>query len=849
MLIDELEFCEYLKKICSGKSVAVVGNSPILLEYKNGDYIDSHDVVIRFNTAELNGLEIHTGQKTTLRFVLLQMQEEHESFFDHLKEDSIIITKPINQDKLANKNDLIVLKFSIHGIAFTIIDNILGTNYSQQSLKPVRSGLAVLLYLIAPEIGIKKISVFGMERFPRQDGEMHFYKDNKEWEQLTKTYDNFHLPLTTEIEIFNQILERMDLITYEPKINSDSNTDTFQINVTKINNKNLSNLLTACWLDYPKQNQQLITQQNTSKESIIVAGWVLPKQDDVTIKIIAKTSDYEKEGILSIERPDVVKKKLNINPLNSPFTKCGFNFEIEFSKKIELFISINEVSHHWLTIEMLPRESTQIRAIKAWHNFIDNRIEKISLNDAKELQKLEPNLIAKHLYKKPIIVKNDLKKALNSPCFKEKEKDFLKSFFAQISKNDFCADLVESALNNDLCSIVNPFGLGSAICNQSFQVLTNITALRFICPSGETFFIFQWITSADAIYFPCRDFIFRNHHICDQQIYQFMVNLCGHFTFVLDYIIKSSRNKFAGILASSHRPYHFYYDVCLGVYFLFKKNLITKIPAIYLYQGEDFFSIKTIFDASCDEYIKNPAFIRNNCENKNLFYLHIGSNGGDQNNIIFHEEISDLILTKADQLVSPEILLEVKMAQECYPLLWFGITGQKRTWREQVEGGAKIITELAKMYPHLGVVFDGWTSPLHPLAQDIVEITKDKAVVNKIIELLPKDARTFNLVGADAIRKLALATIIDVFIANNSTGSMYVDRFARKPGVAHIGRSFLKGSDTQIHYQRRTVPSEHIVDIPNPKNKSGSHTSYSIAPDVILNMIKEILDKNNQNNN
>tara|TARA_R110001592_G_scaffold5488_3_gene30218 strand:+ start:1946 stop:2452 length:507 start_codon:yes stop_codon:yes gene_type:complete len=45
-------------------SVAIIGNSPNLLQSGYGPEIDSHDIVIRCNKFELVGYELHTGGKT-----------------------------------------------------------------------------------------------------------------------------------------------------------------------------------------------------------------------------------------------------------------------------------------------------------------------------------------------------------------------------------------------------------------------------------------------------------------------------------------------------------------------------------------------------------------------------------------------------------------------------------------------------------------------------------------------------------------------------------------------------------------------------------------------------------------
>ncbi|KAK3280217.1 hypothetical protein CYMTET_11936 [Cymbomonas tetramitiformis] len=51
------------------RSCAVVGNSGLLLKYRQGRAIDAHDAVFRFNDAPTKGFEDHVGRRTTLRIV------------------------------------------------------------------------------------------------------------------------------------------------------------------------------------------------------------------------------------------------------------------------------------------------------------------------------------------------------------------------------------------------------------------------------------------------------------------------------------------------------------------------------------------------------------------------------------------------------------------------------------------------------------------------------------------------------------------------------------------------------------------------------------------------------------
>ena len=70
--------------------IAIVGNSPILLEKEYGNEIDSHDIVIRFNNYKTEGYEKHCGSKTTdicfnqftpFNSNVLTLTKEHRLFF------------------------------------------------------------------------------------------------------------------------------------------------------------------------------------------------------------------------------------------------------------------------------------------------------------------------------------------------------------------------------------------------------------------------------------------------------------------------------------------------------------------------------------------------------------------------------------------------------------------------------------------------------------------------------------------------------------------------------------------------------------------------------------------------
>ncbi len=600
-----------------------------------------------------------------------------------------------------------------------------------------------------------------------------------------------------------------------------------------------ANKILGANIDLPK------TGTTNEVEQVIIAGWVLPREEKEA-QIIMEGNGREQTFPCDIQRDDVTKTILGeVNPN----LKCGFRITLAERGLWKIFFIVEDEKLLIATIDIFSEinfqlDETMKKAIELWNNFIFNKSKNITRDETKYLKVLNNDLIAKYIYKNPIIAVGKLDPINSFLGFNKEEKILVKSFLSLTMNGDFCAILVESILNTGICSIPNPFGEGFAICSESFHFLGS-TTLRFVSPSGETFLIIQNPTATDAIYFPTRDFVFCSRVNISEYVLKIVIELCHQFTDILNYTLKASDHKFGGVLASNNRPFHFYYDVCLGLYFLKTRNLINKLPAIYIYEGGEFFSIKELFNAQSCQYIESLSSFKTKSQNNGEFYINVGSNGVDINNRKIIEELDTMILAKSEELIDSKTADEVKMAKECYPLLWFGATVQKRSWLEQVEGGAKIITELAKLYPNIGVVFDGWTSPLNPSKGDIAETAKDQAIVDQIIQLLPQQVKTFSLVGATTVRKLAFATAIDAFIVNYSTGSINVARFAKKHGVGHLSAKMINSAkQLNIHYQTLTVPSDQVVDIPDPNNPGVDFVSYSIDPDVILNMIKEILNEN-----
>jgi len=64
--VECIDLFDFRERFAHARSLAVVGNSPVVLEHENGALIDSHDLVVRFNRARTDDLEDKLGRRTDI---------------------------------------------------------------------------------------------------------------------------------------------------------------------------------------------------------------------------------------------------------------------------------------------------------------------------------------------------------------------------------------------------------------------------------------------------------------------------------------------------------------------------------------------------------------------------------------------------------------------------------------------------------------------------------------------------------------------------------------------------------------------------------------------------------------
>lgn len=140
-------------------------------------------------------------------------------------------------------------------------------------------------------------------------------------------------------------------------------------------------------------------------------------------------------------------------------------------------------------------------------------------------------------------------------------------------------------------------------------------------------------------------------------------------------------------------------------------------------------------------------------------------------------------------------------------MLWLSIREDYRTWINQVDGLSKIIISLAKLYPRLGVVFDGFSIPadffsnphLAPEGFASEQVTGQNEIVNQIIDNLSGlKIGIFNTIGCSIWETNLWVHAIDIYLAHHGTIQHKVGWLANKPGIVHSNRKVLRESQDYV---------------------------------------------------
>ena len=362
--------------------------------------------------------------------------------------------------------------------------------------------------------------------------------------------------------------------------------------------------------------------------------------------------------------------------------------------------------------------------------------------------------------------------------------------------------------------------------------------------SNQRLFVFQGVTSCDAIYIPGLNKLIIVCHITIQDIKQCFEILVRN----PEFLKITTPRSFLGYLVGHTRPYHAHYDSLLALQNLRETGQLLPQDTLFSKSDEAFIDLGSSLDLPQKHQRKTKNELNKLAETEQGYLLQLGSwfYAFCQSPDDRYLELASNVDLSLRQFASTNSELGCSGAldylKECQPLLWVGITGQKRRWLEQISGTAHILNTLYEHYPKMGVIFDGWTPPLANSKDHQKEILKDDKVIRSIIKKLHfrKHGRFGITAGLPMLEKIRVGMSIDLFITNYTAGSINVARICKKPGVGHMSRRMMIDKDQHIHHQTRIIDPEYIQDQSDPNTPTG-YIDYSIPWQAVYNSLVEIL--------
>ncbi|MFM4986089.1 hypothetical protein ACEUB5_20675 [Aeromonas veronii] len=552
-------------------------------------------------------------------------------------------------------------------------------------------------------------------------------------------------------------------------------------------------------------------------DSFVFSGWIFStKANEFRIKIIYP--DTELQEYLNVCRGDVVAHFTKNSDEILPPIKCGFNFTLNSDAKIIIYCC-NEI-----VIEI----SFSIIDVASEINWpLLDKLNDAHLNNNPELiigKELE--LLKNSPYK---YIGNSLHELTKAYWIPQKTRNNILKFIEYASSFDFGPNIVESSLINGVIKVPSPIHINTvAYCDCSFYIAP-FNYLRFIS-NGDVFYIVQHFSFCDALYIPKLDF----HHFLSIGIDK------NEWHKNIENSTLSYNKKIGGlnsVFAMHNRPYHYNYDISLGLHLLNERGLLEKIPLLTLHEGKSFFRPSKLVNNKINELILNDDDFTSHLNKPGFSILAGHQITHSAKESVYRDLFADFDLTiRNNNLTIPHSDFVGKICKElnqCTVRLWFGITSQKRKLINQEEEISRTINIFCTMFDSVGVIIDGWTSPLKKSEGDIKQIESDNYISEAIKKSLKYDNVSYHsIIGLTTEEKLKITQFIDVFLANHGAGSMHIDRMGNRYGVTHNSNIWSAADLAHIHNNSIKINQKDIIDF-EPTDKAQDCVDYSVTPKII----------------
>lgn len=568
-------------------------------------------------------------------------------------------------------------------------------------------------------------------------------------------------------------------------------------------------------------------------DEMFVSGWFYKPNTNITVvtkKILTDGTHTLTEHSLSMNRPDVIKY-LGLNLTSYPL---GFQFVIKLEQveKIEVFVKLNHQHiKRWTAIKpKLPslcavddaqiywqkiHKFEAVEAVDCKLNFFNSIKGRVGLYETEDFQEL----------------------------FQEKypncKIDF-KGFIQQFQIKDWSVRII-SKLDEGETLQINGFREGEKFgCIASF-VIDDMNFL-FFSSKEDCFYLVQHSTNI-ALFFPLyfgfinllleiKPWVDEAHNKLPR-LFKYLYEIREQFV-----SCKDNFGKFAGVLLANSRPYHFFYDYMYGLSTLMNNTGPMRKFNVVGVHGMDFFP-KNLFHGNYSYTSLAEAVINDKVMFTRTFLL--------KSCVLHFKNKSENGLQALTNRVCGTLEIESKLdvnLDEYELVIWIGVSTEKRSWVEQVDGYSSILQSLSSIFKKILVLIDGRTFPVNPREIDRIIKSQEDMIYDSIFSA-NKSIDFINMIGLSAEEKIFLAKKIDFFITSYSTDSMYPSAICAKPGVVYVAPSIGDQKDLHVHHNIIEVPSDKVTEIrdPNKPNQAWYELSVSMdwrdVYDCVLNLINK----------
>jgi hypothetical protein len=388
----------------------------------------------------------------------------------------------------------------------------------------------------------------------------------------------------------------------------------------------------------------------------------------------------------------------------------------------------------------------------------------------------------------------------------------------------------------------------SILGNEAGDVLASRLVLNWnillVKERGQLILVFQGVTSSDAVLLPGLDTLLLACHIDRQRV----ANCMAILSRTPEFFKPNTKPRFGGYLIGHSRPYHCLYDGLLALETIRQADMLNDDDCIFSKSDEAFLDLSACLPLKQAHQQLDKEALNRHCKEQSVYLLQLGFwfNTRAENHELrqLAAAVDQAIREAAIQKSQLNDIGAIAMLKQFQPLIWVGVTGQKRCWIEQVEGSAELLNQLYQQYPKLGIIFDGWTPPLTSSDYHRSEMRNDNKIIQKIIRKLKfKTRKNISIIaGLPLLDKIRVGLEADAFLANYTSGSLAIARICGKPGVGHMGRRMMVSKHQHIHHHTREPDPQCVHDVSDASTATG-YVNYSIPWQALYNELQDILEE------